>query len=112
MLRNVVRRIQAAWTPWIDRAPASRQVAPARCSDASVEREIAAATRELAENAGCSVVTVARRLFKARNRFERLARRDPALAPCVDKAAAVSRSWQRFTEAQTRRAHAKAASTV
>jgi RNA polymerase sigma-70 factor (ECF subfamily) len=68
-------------------------------------------TRELAENAGCSVVTVARRLFKARNRFEKLARRDPMLAPCVDKAVSESPTWQRFTEAQTRRAHAKAASS-
>ncbi len=68
--------------------------------------------RELAESAGCSVVTVARRLFKARNRFEKLARRDPALARCVDQATTESPSWQRFTRARTRRADAKAATNV
>jgi RNA polymerase sigma factor (sigma-70 family) len=59
--------------------------------------------RELAEHAGCSVVTVARRLFRARNRFATLARRDPALARCVDEATVESSSWQRFAEARRRR---------
>lgn len=68
--------------------------------------------REIAESAGCSVVTVARRLFKARNRFEKLARRDPALARCVDQAATESPSWQRFTKARTRRTVAKTASPI
>jgi RNA polymerase sigma-70 factor (ECF subfamily) len=36
--------------------------------------------REIAEQSGCSTVTIARRLFKARNRFAKLVRRDPALA--------------------------------
>jgi RNA polymerase sigma-70 factor, ECF subfamily len=36
--------------------------------------------REIAETSGCSTVTVARRLFRARSRFAKLARRDPALA--------------------------------
>ena len=65
--------------------------------------------REIAENSGCSLVTMTRRLFKARNRFEKLARRDPALAPCVDQAALESPSWQRFAQARARRASSKAA---
>ena len=36
--------------------------------------------REIAKSSGCSTVTVARRLCRARSRFKRLARRDPALA--------------------------------
>ncbi|HEX6274048.1 MAG TPA: sigma-70 family RNA polymerase sigma factor [Polyangiaceae bacterium] len=36
--------------------------------------------REIAETNGCSTVTIARRLFKARHRFAKLARLDPALA--------------------------------
>jgi RNA polymerase sigma-70 factor (ECF subfamily) len=40
---------------------------------------------EIAERAGCSTITVRRRLFKARSRFERLARRDPVLARCLDE---------------------------
>jgi RNA polymerase sigma factor (sigma-70 family) len=36
--------------------------------------------REIAQSSGCSTVTVARRLFRARSRFAKLARRDPALA--------------------------------
>ena len=65
--------------------------------------------RELAEHAGCSVVTVARRLFRARNRFETLARRDPALARCVDEATLESTSWQRYAEARRRRTASKTA---
>jgi RNA polymerase sigma-70 factor (ECF subfamily) len=40
----------------------------------------------LAEEAGCSGITLRRRLARARTRFEKLARRDPALAPCFDAA--------------------------
>jgi len=36
--------------------------------------------REIAKTNRCSTVTVARRLFKAKNRFAKLARLDPALA--------------------------------
>jgi RNA polymerase sigma-70 factor (ECF subfamily) len=36
--------------------------------------------REIAETSGCSTVTIARRLYKARARFAKLVRRDPALA--------------------------------
>ena len=42
---------------------------------------------EIAARTGRSVVTVRRRLSKARTRFEQLARRDPALAPRLDEAA-------------------------
>jgi RNA polymerase sigma-70 factor (ECF subfamily) len=66
--------------------------------------------REIAESSGCSIVTLTRRLFKARNRFEKLARRDPALAPCVDKAALESPAWNRFSKARTRRAEKAVAS--
>jgi RNA polymerase sigma-70 factor (ECF subfamily) len=38
----------------------------------------------LAEEAGCSGITLRRRLARARTRFEKLARRDPGLAPCFD----------------------------
>jgi len=45
-----------------------------------------ATAETIAERAGCSVITVRRRLLKARGRFERLARRDPALSRCIDEA--------------------------
>jgi RNA polymerase sigma-70 factor, ECF subfamily len=40
--------------------------------------------RSIAKEAGCSVITVRRRLFRAQARFERLARLDPALAARLD----------------------------
>jgi RNA polymerase sigma-70 factor, ECF subfamily len=43
----------------------------------------------MAARAGCSVITVRRRLFRAKNRFAKLARRDPALASCIED----SRAW-------------------
>jgi hypothetical protein len=43
----------------------------------------------MAARAGCSVITVRRRLFRAKSRFAKLARRDPALASCIED----SRSW-------------------
>lgn len=42
-----------------------------------------ATAETLAEEAGCSVITVRRRLFRAKARFEKLARRDPELASYV-----------------------------
>jgi RNA polymerase sigma-70 factor (ECF subfamily) len=48
----------------------------------------------LAGQIGCSTVTVRRRLFKARMRFERLARRDPDLAACIGEARRTSRRWR------------------
>jgi RNA polymerase sigma-70 factor (ECF subfamily) len=42
--------------------------------------------RSIAREAGCSLITVRRRLFRAQARFERLARRDPALAARLDAA--------------------------
>lgn len=39
-----------------------------------------ATAREIARTNGCSTVTIARRLLRARSRFKKLARRDPALA--------------------------------
>jgi RNA polymerase sigma-70 factor (ECF subfamily) len=41
----------------------------------------------IAAEAGSSIITVRRRLSKARSRFETLALRDPMLAPCVDASA-------------------------
>jgi RNA polymerase sigma-70 factor, ECF subfamily len=55
----------------------------------------AATAQGLAAEAGCSVVTVRRRLFRAKSRFERLARRDPALASSLDDARGSSRRWRR-----------------
>jgi RNA polymerase sigma factor (sigma-70 family) len=40
----------------------------------------------MAAAAGCSIITVRRKLTRALGRFERLARRDPALAPCLANA--------------------------
>ena len=53
-----------------------------------------ATAESIAAETGCSIVTVRRRLLKARNRFEKLARRDPALAHCFDEARAWSRRWR------------------
>ena len=50
--------------------------------------------KEIAERCGCSTVTVRRRLFNARTRFERLALRDPELAHCIEEAAISSRRWR------------------
>lgn len=44
----------------------------------------AATLRTIAEDAGCSLITVRRRLIRAQARFERLARRDPGLAARLD----------------------------
>lgn len=49
-----------------------------------------ATAEAIAADVGCSVVTVRRRLSRAQARFERLARRDPALARCIDDARASS----------------------
>jgi RNA polymerase sigma-70 factor (ECF subfamily) len=38
----------------------------------------------IAAKTGSSIITVRRRLSRARSRFEKLARRDPALAECMD----------------------------
>lgn len=48
----------------------------------------------LADQSGCSVVTLRRRLLKARMRFERLARRDAELAACIGEARLRSRRWR------------------
>jgi RNA polymerase sigma-70 factor (ECF subfamily) len=40
----------------------------------------------IAAKSGCSIFTVRRRLSRARARFEKLARRDPAHAPCLREA--------------------------
>jgi RNA polymerase sigma-70 factor (ECF subfamily) len=48
----------------------------------------------IAHETHCSVITVRRRLSKARRRFEKLARRDPALAHCIDDARVWSRRWR------------------
>jgi RNA polymerase sigma-70 factor (ECF subfamily) len=53
-----------------------------------------ATAESIAEESGCSIVTVRRRLFRARSRFEKLARRDPALARCFDDARVWSRRWR------------------
>ena len=55
----------------------------------------AATARDIASRAGCSRITVLRRLFKARTRYERLARKDPELARCLDEAAISSRRRRR-----------------
>ena len=56
------------------------------------------ATAELlAEEAGCSGITLRRRLARARTRFEKLARRDPALAPCFDAKDTWWTRWRRPT---------------
>jgi RNA polymerase sigma-70 factor (ECF subfamily) len=57
---------------------------------------------EIAAHAGCSSITVRRRLAKARRRFERLVRRDPVLARCLEdptwsprfRSALDCQSWQ------------------
>jgi RNA polymerase sigma factor (sigma-70 family) len=50
----------------------------------------------MADAAGCSIITVRRKLTRALGRFERLARRDPALAPCF--ADATRRSFRALTD--------------
>ncbi len=45
-----------------------------------------ATAESMAAEAGCSVITVRRRLFKAKARFEKLARRDPELASAIEDA--------------------------
>ena len=50
-----------------------------------------ATAETLAADVGCSVVTIRRRLSRAQARFERLARRDPTLARCIDD----GRQWSR-----------------
>jgi RNA polymerase sigma-70 factor (ECF subfamily) len=47
----------------------------------------------LAEESGCSGITLRRKLARARARFEKLARRDPALAPCFDAAGTWWARW-------------------
>jgi RNA polymerase sigma-70 factor (ECF subfamily) len=49
----------------------------------------------LAEEARCSIITLRRRLSRAQARFEKLARGDPALAPCIEDARTRSRRWRR-----------------
>lgn len=53
-----------------------------------------ATAESLAGEIGCSTVTVRRRLFKARMRFERLARHDPELAARIGEARRRSRRWR------------------
>lgn len=53
-----------------------------------------ATAASIASETGCSIVTVRRRLLKARTRFERLARRDPALSRCLDDARVWSRRFR------------------
>ncbi len=48
----------------------------------------------IAADVGCSVVTLRRKLARAQARFERLARRDPALARCLDDARRSTRRWR------------------
>jgi RNA polymerase sigma-70 factor (ECF subfamily) len=50
-----------------------------------------ATAESMAAEAGCSIITVRRRLFKAKARFEKLCRLDPELASCLDEA----RAWTR-----------------
>jgi len=45
-----------------------------------------ATVEAIAADANCSTITVRRRLWRALRRFERLAQRDPALAPCMKNA--------------------------
>ena len=52
-----------------------------------------ATAETIAAESGCSTITVRRRILRARTRFERLARRDPALARCIDDARVSSRRW-------------------
>jgi RNA polymerase sigma factor (sigma-70 family) len=47
----------------------------------------------MAADAGCSAVTVRRRLFKARSRFAKLARRDPELASFIESSPRASAGW-------------------
>jgi DNA-directed RNA polymerase specialized sigma24 family protein len=71
----------------IDRLPFSERALLTRYwfSPASLEA--------MAARAGCSTVTVRRRLHKARARFEKLARRDPALVSFIGSARLGSRRF-------------------
>ena len=53
-----------------------------------------ATAKTLATEIGCSVVTVRRKLGRARARFEKLARRDSVLSRCIDDARTRSRRWR------------------
>ncbi|HEX6278125.1 MAG TPA: sigma-70 family RNA polymerase sigma factor [Polyangiaceae bacterium] len=53
-----------------------------------------ATAESIAEERGCSVITVRRRLLRARTRFEKLARRDPALAIRIERAREESRRFR------------------
>lgn len=53
-----------------------------------------ATVETIAAEVGCSVITLRRRLSRAQRRFERLARRDPALAPCVNDGRRWARRWR------------------
>jgi RNA polymerase sigma-70 factor (ECF subfamily) len=50
-----------------------------------------ATAETMAAEAGCSVITVRRRLFKAKARFDKLARLDPELSSAIDDARASMR---------------------
>lgn len=53
-----------------------------------------ATAESIAAEVGCSVITLRRRLSRAQARFERVARRDPGLARCIDDARQRSRRWR------------------
>jgi RNA polymerase sigma-70 factor (ECF subfamily) len=55
----------------------------------------AATAENIASRDGCSVITVRRKLSRARIRFEKLARRDPALAACFGEAGGPSQRSSR-----------------
>jgi RNA polymerase sigma-70 factor, ECF subfamily len=88
------------WHPQGARSLASRAVRlleqlPQKDSSLLMAYWFTPATAEsLAGEIGCSIVTVRRRLFKARMRFERLARRDPDLSACIGEARLRSRRWR------------------
>jgi RNA polymerase sigma-70 factor (ECF subfamily) len=83
-----------------------------RVIDLLPERERALLTRywfspatidSLATEEGCPRITMRRRLARARTSFEKLARRDPALAPCFDDPEGWWGRWRRHVG--TRRLH-------
>lgn len=53
-----------------------------------------ATARSIAAEAGCSIISVRRRIQKAQTRFEKIARRDPELARCIEDARVCSRRWR------------------
>jgi RNA polymerase sigma-70 factor, ECF subfamily len=59
-----------------------------------------ATLERIAAEAGCSLITVRRRMLKARARFEKLARRDPALLSFIGSAGL----WSRHSGQPTQRA--------